>query len=307
LLSHKSARRAALGVLLTGLGLAPAHLPAQGTAQGDALARAGRLVRDANQLAARGDTAAALARLTEATKLAPGLAEAHYRRGMLLARQADNDLADMFKRRAAASALERAIRIDRGNPAYFLELGRLRLKQGAMRLDAQRLFNRALTTAQERGDPAVIAEVEAELGDIDYRRYQAVGHRRLLTGDAWQFDPNEAIDNPHYAKDFLAQRSHEIEDAGELNLREAEAHYRAGVAAWPAHDLSNAGVRESCTTSSATRSSTSRRASSRAPPPTTPGRTSSWVLAYGGSTEAQKPPGPFSGASTCCRRPSGRA
>ena len=99
----------------------------------------------------------------------------------------------MGKRRAAEAALEKAIRYEQGNPAYYLELGRLRLKGGVMRLDAGRLFNRALKAAEERGDPVVAADVEAELGDISYRRYAAVGHRRLLTGDAWRFDPAEAL------------------------------------------------------------------------------------------------------------------
>jgi len=208
----------------------------------DAVARASRMVADAVQLAVRGDTAAALERLEEAIRLAPSLADAHYRRGMLLARQAGNEMQDMFKRRAAQGALERAIRIDRGNPSYYLELGRLRLKQGLGRLDAQRMFNRALEMARQRGDGALIAETEAELGDIYHRRYQALGHRRLLTNDALQFDPDEAMGNPHYASDFLAQRTSTVDDAGELDLRQAEAHYRSGASAWAAHDQANAGL-----------------------------------------------------------------
>jgi GWxTD domain-containing protein len=208
----------------------------------DAVTRALSLVADARQLARFGDTAAALLRLEEATRLAPNLADAHYRRGMLLARQTGSGITDMFKRRAAAGALERAIRIERDNPAYFLEMGRLRLKQGVGRLDAQRMFNRALTAARQRGDAALVAETEAELGDIFFRRFQPHDNRRLLTGDALQFDPDEAISNPHYAKDFLAQRTSEIEDAGELDLRQAEAHYRSGADAWPGHDRANAGV-----------------------------------------------------------------
>jgi GWxTD domain-containing protein len=208
----------------------------------DAGARANRLLAQAIELAARGDTAAALANLEEATRLAPRLADAHYRRGQLLARQASNEFYDMFKRRAAAAALERAIRIDGGNPAYFLELGRLRLKQGIGRLDAERAFKRALAAAGQRGDAVVVAETEAELGDIYQRRYESVGHRRLLAGDVLRFDPDEALSNPHYAKNFLSQRTTEVEDAGEMELREAERHYRNGAAAWPAHDLSNGGL-----------------------------------------------------------------
>jgi len=236
---RKSQRSAACLLVVMALA-APTRLRSQEA--DDAVARASQLVTDAVQLAVRGDTAAALARLEDALKLAPTLADAHYQRGMLLAHQAGTDLGDMFKRRAAQAELERAIRIDRGNPAYFLELGRLRLKQGVGRLEAQRLFSRALDAARQRGDGALIAETEAELGDVYHRRYQALDHRRLLTNDALQFDPDEAIRNPHYAKDFLAQRTSEVDDAGELDLRQAEAHYRGGVAAWPAHDRANAGL-----------------------------------------------------------------
>jgi GWxTD domain-containing protein len=227
-----------LALLIAGPGN---RLAAQGP-QGGSVADARRLVDEAQVLADRGDTAAALERLERATKLAPTMADAHYRRGVLLAHQAGTGLGDMAKRRKADAALEQAIRYEQGNPAYYLELGRLRLKQGVLRLDAQRLFGRALAAARERGDPAVLADVEAELGDIYYRRYMAVGHRRLLTGDAWRFDPGEAMANPHYAKDFLSQRTSEIDDAGELDLRQAEAHYREGAAAFPAHDLCNAGL-----------------------------------------------------------------
>ncbi|HET7038357.1 MAG TPA: hypothetical protein VFH97_00635, partial [Gemmatimonadales bacterium] len=172
------------------------------------------MVSEALRLAERGDTAAALQRLEEATKAHPGLADAHYQRGLLLARQAGNGLGDMFRRRAASNALERALQIDRRNPQYYMELGLLRLKQGIHRIDAGRLFNRALKAARERGDATLIAQVEAQLGDIDYRRYLAVGHRRLITGSGLRFDPDEAISNPHYARNFLAGQSAELEDAG---------------------------------------------------------------------------------------------
>lgn len=236
-----------------GLRLAPLHLltllllaagPAagQGASTESAVTRASRLVEDALLLAGRGDTAAALEYLERATRLAPGLAEAHYRRGQILARQAGSGLGDMFKRRTAGAHLERAIQIDRGNPYYYLELGRLRMKQGLLRVAAGPLFRRALETAEERGDPAVTAEVHAELADIHFRRWQASGHRRLITGSGLQFDPELAMGDEHYTRDFLSQSSSEVPDAGELDLRQAEASYRAGFAAWPAHDASAAGL-----------------------------------------------------------------
>lgn len=227
--------------LAAGIAAGPRPAPAQGTADSP-VARANGLVEEAVQLAGRGDTAAALKRLEEAARLHPSLADAHYRRGMLLARQSGNGMGDMFRRRAASNALERALRIDRGNPYYYLELGLLRLKQGVHRIEAGRLFNRALRAARDRADPVLIADIEAQLGDIDYRRYQAVGHRRLITGSGLRFDPNEAISNPHYAKNFLSDQTAELDDAGELDLRQSEAHYRSGAAAAPAHDASNAGL-----------------------------------------------------------------
>ena len=208
----------------------------------DKRTQANELVRDAIVYAQRGDTAAALERLERATKLAPNLAEAHYRRGMLLSRQADNNLGSMFKRRSAGRSLKRALKIERDNPYYLLELGRLRLKQGFMRIEAGRYFKRALKAARQRGDPHVVAEIESELGDIYHRRYQALAHRRLITGNMFRFDPEEALDDEHYAKDFLEGKSAEIENAGELDLRLAEQHYRAGVASAPNHDASTAGL-----------------------------------------------------------------
>ena len=234
------------GVALAALALlcaaSPLALPAQGPAGESDVTRAVRLVRDAMLLAGRGDTTAALEYLERATRLAPGLAEAHYRRGQVLSRTAGSGLGDLFKRRAAGGHLERAIRIEQGNPYYYLELGRLRMKQGLLRVTAGPLFRRALEAARERGDPAVVAEIHGELGDTYFRRYQASGQRRLITGTALRFDPEAALGNEHYTKDFLAQSSSEIPDAGELDLRQAEREYRAGVAAWPAHDASSAGL-----------------------------------------------------------------
>ena len=116
--------------------LLPVPVPAGGQgAQATSAVRADALLRDALQLALQGDTGAALDRLEEAVRVAPGLAEAHYRRGLLLARSAENGIGDMFQRTRAGNALERASRLNPDDPRPYLELGRLRLKQGLMRLD----------------------------------------------------------------------------------------------------------------------------------------------------------------------------
>lgn len=208
----------------------------------DPVAQANALMKDADQLALHGDTAAALERLERATQLAPGLAEAHYRRAVLLVRQSGTGAGSLLTRHTAEREILKALKIDQSNPRYLLELGRLRLKQGFRRLEAQWILNRALDAAKKRGNPKLLAEIQGEIGDIYYRRYLAVGHRRQITGDAIHFDPDEAIGNPHYARDFLDDQTTAIDNAGELDLRRAELHYRAGLAADPGNDASAAGL-----------------------------------------------------------------
>jgi GWxTD domain-containing protein len=184
----------------------------------------------------------ALLQLEEAVRIAPGLAEAHYRRGLFLARTADNGTGDMFQRARAGDALEQAARLNPTDPRPYLEMGRLRLKQGFMRLDAHRLFNRAREVATRADNPAVLAEVEAEVGDIYARRAMSFQGRRMITAGTTQFDAEAALADPNYAQDFLSDRTHAIDDAGELELRQAETHYRAGLAALPSNDRSAAGL-----------------------------------------------------------------
>lgn len=234
--------RLLLAVALAAFPLFSGPLLAQGPQATEATRRADALIRDALAIAARGDTSTALERLAEAVRIAPGLAEAHYRRGQLLAHSAENGLGDMTQRARARDALEQAVRLDPDDPRPYLELGRLRLKQGFMRLDAGRMFGRALDVAERAGDPAAIADIRAELGGVHARRAASLEHRRLITGSAIQFSEEEALGNPRYAQDFLSDQSHAVPDAGELDLRRAEEHFRAGLAAVPGHDASAAGL-----------------------------------------------------------------
>ena len=226
-----------LCLVVAAAALAPHAAPAQ--APGDS---ASTLLATAQQLASRGDTAEALETLARAVRRFPGLAEAHYRRGLLLSRTASASLGDHFHRLSAQRALERALQIDRDNPTYLLELGRLRLKMPFLRLEAGRAFRRALAAARARNDPAVLAAVECELGELSLRRADNARDRRILTGGAVRFDPERALDDWRYAENFITQQSTAVEEPGEADRRNAEDHFRAALSAWPAHEGAAGGL-----------------------------------------------------------------
>lgn len=196
----------------------------------------------AAELASRGDTAAALATLDRAVRRFPGLGEAHYHRGLLLSRMATFSLSDHLRRAAAQHALERALALDRDNPLYLLELGRLRLKTPFLRIAASRYFHRAEAAARARGDAAVLADVENELGEIYVRRADNAQHRHILTGGALRFDPNQALADWRYAQNFITEQTTAVEDAGEMDRRRAEDYFRAALIAVPAHERAASGL-----------------------------------------------------------------
>src|SRR5918912_2114266 len=132
---------------------------ARSSAQDARSAVADSLIADARDRARAGDTATALRELARATKVAPRYARAHYERGVLLSRSAQLGLGDVLLRRAAANAIKDALDLDPGNPLYLMELGRLRLKTPLFRMEAERLFRRALDAAERRKDASVLAEV----------------------------------------------------------------------------------------------------------------------------------------------------
>ena len=232
------ARRTALLALAA---LALLLVPASSRAQ-QGRAAADSLIALALDHARAGDTTAALKALERATKVAPEYAPAFYQRGMLLSRTTTLGMSDVLRRRTASQQLKRALDLDVNNPFYLMELGRLRLKTPFLRLDAERLFNRALRAAQERRNPAVLAEIHWELGQIHERRFASTANRRMITSAAGRFDPSVAIADWHYTADFLAQGSHPVPEAGELDFRKAEDHYRAALVADPSHEGAAVGL-----------------------------------------------------------------
>ncbi|HSJ65093.1 MAG TPA: GWxTD domain-containing protein [Gemmatimonadaceae bacterium] len=225
--------RAAAFALLIGSVLAPDARAQEAARPGDAIADS--LIAAALDRARAGDTSSALRTLDRATKVAPKHAIAHYQRGVMLSRSSDLGMSDLFRRRSATNAIKRALDLDPGNPLYLIELGRLRLKTPFLRLDAQRLFRRALEAAEKRGDRRVLADVRWELGQIHERRFITMANRRLMTSTARTFDPEYALEDWHYTHNFFTQWSVPIDDAGELDYRKAEEHYRAALEADSAH------------------------------------------------------------------------
>jgi GWxTD domain-containing protein len=205
------------------------------TAQSPRLAEAESLFRIALEQTRDGDTTAALKTLERANKVAPTYAPAFYQRGLILGRGTRLGMSDVLRRRVAFQMINRALDLDNDNPFYLMELGRIRLKTPFLRLDAERLFNRALSAAQRRNDPVVLAEVHWELGQIHERRYVTMAQRRMITGASGTFSADEALANWQYTLNFLNESTQKLDDAGEIDYRQTEDHYRAALAADPRH------------------------------------------------------------------------
>ena len=204
-------------------------------AQPQKLAEAESLYQRALDQVRAGDTTAALEALERATKLAPKFAPAFYQRGLILGRGTRLGMSDILRRRVAFQMINRALDLDNDNPFYLMELGRIRLKTPFLRLDAERLFNRALRAAQARNDNVVLAEIHWELGQIHERRYVTMVNRRMITGAAHTFSAEQALSNWQYVVNFLDQSTQRLDDAGEIDYRQTEDHYRAALAADPRH------------------------------------------------------------------------
>ena len=211
---------------------------------GDARAAlADSLIALALERARAADTSGALQALERATKVAPRYAHAFYQRGSMLARTTDlgAGIGSAIRRREAVQQLDRALDLDPGNPRYLLELGRIRLRTPFLRFDAERLLEKALRAAESRRDMRVLADVHYEIGQIFERRFTTIANRNLVEPMA-PFSPAMAANDPRYVRDFLERRAHPIEDAGELDYRKAESHFRAALVADPAHDGAAAGL-----------------------------------------------------------------
>lgn len=196
------------------------------------------LYQASRQHLARGDTAAALDALETVQRCAPRFAAAFFDHGVILSRRSEMGLAfdDVLRRRRAGDKLERALDLDPNNPLFLLELGRLRLKTPFLRIEAERLFARAQRAARARGDAHLLAIVEYELGLVSARRFNAMRHRRILTGTTTSIDFDAAADDWHYIRDFLDQRTAPVADAGDIDRLKAEEHFHAALAADSSHE-----------------------------------------------------------------------
>lgn len=188
-------------------------------------------------LALAGDTMLAFAELERAINMAPDFAEAHFELGRLYTHRATAVETDFRDRQKAEEALLQAIKLNPEDPRYYLELGRLRLKQH-MKIDAERLLKLSLEKAKEHGDAATLADVHFSLGYIQEQRYASMRDRRMnpfLRGPPAADIQRMADPRPaRYINRYL--RDHpRIEDHGEMTRQRMLEHYRAALRADPAH------------------------------------------------------------------------
>ncbi|MEP6766382.1 MAG: GWxTD domain-containing protein [Gemmatimonadaceae bacterium] len=186
--------------------------------------------------AAAGDTLAALAILDSANKRSPRNGDVLYWRGKILTSTTVIGFADIPRNLLAWHLLSRGAEVDPDNPRYFIEMGRIRLRTPLMRIEAERLFRKALAVAERSNDPKQLAEVCFELGQVKERRYETGRDRYHLETPGIFFDPDQATEGPTaptYVKEFLSQRSHPIDKAGFTDRSEAEEYYRRGLEASP--------------------------------------------------------------------------
>lgn len=179
----------------------------------------------------QGDTAAALRLFDRAIELDPHLAEAHFHRGLVLASRADARATNYRDRLEAQASLETALRYDPNNPMYLLELGKLMLKQ-QIRLDAERIFNRALDAAA-RADAATLAEVHYQLGLMRETQWLRFSIRHNLPFNVSHLDANAAFRDSRYVWDLLEASMKP--GGGEEDRERMLEHFRAAIRANPAH------------------------------------------------------------------------
>lgn len=220
----------ALGLLLGAVAAAPAGLPAQSRPR----IPTAELVREGRAKAELGDTAAALELLERATDQSPRDPDALYWRSLVMLRTTELGLGDSMRRRLASKLLDRAADLDPDNPRYLLALGRLRLRTPLRRVEAERIFRKALAIAERTGDTAHVAEASRELGEVKRRRYLTGRDRRMYTGPN-VFDPLQARERSrlHYTREFIEQLSIPISNVGDVDRIEAEEYFRRALRARP--------------------------------------------------------------------------
>ncbi|MCE2899757.1 MAG: GWxTD domain-containing protein [Gemmatimonadaceae bacterium] len=220
----------ALGLLLGAVAAPPAALPGQSRLR----IPTAELVREGRAKAELGDTAAALELLERATDQSPRDADALYWRSLVMLRTTELGLGDSMRRRLASKLLDRAADLDPDNPRYLLALGRLRLRTPLRRVEAERIFRKALAIAERTGDTAHVAEASRELGEVKRRRYLTGRDRRMYTGPN-VFDPLQARERSrmHYTREFIEQLSIPISNVGDVDRIEAEEYFRRALRARP--------------------------------------------------------------------------
>jgi tetratricopeptide (TPR) repeat protein len=151
--------------------LLPAWAPAQSLirrGQDAGMAAAPPAYEQAMALLAVGDTAAAIDRLRETTRHNPRYGPAFLRLGSLLSRQAAELEVEYSTRLEAERALQQAYRLMGDQPEVLLERGLLLHRQD-IRVDAERVLNRAWDAARRRGgelEPGFLAELHFTLGKV---------------------------------------------------------------------------------------------------------------------------------------------
>ncbi len=221
----------AISVLLSALVLVSAQAA---SAQEDVARKYIQVGLDA---ASSGDTALAFSEFEKARKAAPKMGDPYYYIGRLYTQSANAIETDWRDRRKAEKLLLEALRINPGDPRYLLELARLRLKQH-MKVDAGRLFSRALQEAEKQSDPQVLAEVHFNLGYLKELWYRTIEYRRFnplnMGPPQDDFDPTGAYgfggtQGPvRYGNEYMSQ-STPIKGSGQVTKDEMIEHYRAAL------------------------------------------------------------------------------
>ncbi len=221
----------AISVLLSALVLVSAQAA---SAQEDVARKYIQVGLDA---ASSGDTALAFAEFEKARKAAPKMGDPYYYIGRLYTQSANAIETDWRDRRKAEKLLLEALRISPGDPRYLLELARLRLKQH-MKVDAGRLFSRALREAEKQSDPQVLAEVHFNLGYLKELWYRTIEYRRFnplnMGPPQDDFDPTGTIgfmgtQGPvRYGNEYMNQTT-PIKGSGQVTKDEMIEHYRAAL------------------------------------------------------------------------------
>ncbi len=227
--------RAAVGVMLLAFGAAIPDATPLAAQSRRVRPPTDSLVREARDKAASGDTATALELLERATDQSPRDVDALYWRGLMLSRTTALSLVDSPRRFLAGFLLNRANDIDPRNPRYLIEIGRIRLKTPMRRIEAERLFRKAMSVAESNGDPGQLAEVAFELGTIRERRYLTGRDRWIYTTTNVIFDPIAARARLHYTREFLQSLGQPIENSGQVDRQDAEEYFRRALTSVPTH------------------------------------------------------------------------